>query len=551
MTYEQGGIGSGLGIVNEDGDTLTLANRIDHHYTTGLSTIEISAQQSARVIKEYRKFFNDAITKGAGSYKSYIVRSKTASPDQVATLSKYLHNNGISFGYVRQNTPARGFNYLEGKEENFTAEANDLVIPGNQPRAVLLRVLMEPRTKLSDSATYDITAWSLPYVMGLEAYAVTDKAIPASPAEVLPAAQTSADPKAAGAYAWALPWKGLSSARFLSFLLQAGVRIRYEEKGFSVNGHWFDAGTLIITRTANKQWGESLYTRIQNAVAKSGTQQPEPLYSGFVEKGFDLGSNRVRVIRKPRVALLTGEGISSGAAGEIWHFFDKQLSYPVSLVNQTDLPRINLKSYDVIIMPDGAYRFLTDKGQVEALRAWIQQGGKLIALEAAVEQLSQANLGPRLKKEEDSKTRKDGDKDDDDGKADKLPDPYALLKRYENRDRDQIVNAIPGAIYKVELDNSHPLAFGYPKYYFTLKQDPNIYEFYKDQGWNVGVLKKDNYVTGFTGSKTRLKLKDGLLLGVQGMGNGELVFFADDPIFRSFWENGKLLLANAIFLVGQ
>jgi len=35
------------------------------------------------------------------------------------------------------------------------------------------------------------------------------------------------------------------------------------------------------------------------------------------------------------------------------------------------------------------------------------------------------------------------------------------------------------------------------------------------------------------------------------MGRGQVVFFADDPIFRSFWENGKLLFANAVFLVGQ
>jgi len=33
------------------------------------------------------------------------------------------------------------------------------------------------------------------------------------------------------------------------------------------------------------------------------------------------------------------------------------------------------------------------------------------------------------------------------------------------------------------------------------------------------------------------------------MGKGNIVYMADDPIFRSFWENGKLLLANAIFLV--
>ena len=40
-------------------------------------------------------------------------------------------------------------------------------------------------------------------------------------------------------------------------------------------------------------------------------------------------------------------------------------------------------------------------------------------------------------------------------------------KRYENRERDFIASNIPGAIYKVELDESHPLAFGYPLYYFS------------------------------------------------------------------------------------
>jgi hypothetical protein len=40
-------------------------------------------------------------------------------------------------------------------------------------------------------------------------------------------------------------------------------------------------------------------------------------------------------------------------------------------------------------------------------------------------------------------------------------------------------------------------------------------------------------------------------LGVQPMGRGSIVYFSDNPIFRSFWENGKLLLANAVFLVNQ
>src|SRR4029079_9186223 len=113
-----------LGVLNADGDTLTLVNRIDHHFTTSLSTIETSAQQSGKLVKEFHKFYADALTNGAGPYKSYVIKSKEAHADQLATLVQYLDRNGISFGFAKQSTPARGFNYFTGKEENFTAEGN-------------------------------------------------------------------------------------------------------------------------------------------------------------------------------------------------------------------------------------------------------------------------------------------------------------------------------------------------------------------------------------------------------------------------------------------
>ncbi|MDP1844848.1 MAG: zinc carboxypeptidase, partial [Sediminibacterium sp.] len=115
---------------------------------------------------------------------------------------------------------------------------------------------------------------------------------------------------------------------------------------------------------------------------------------------------------------------------------------------------------------------------------------------------------------------------------------------------DYLTNSIPGAIYKIDLDNTHPLAFGYPEFYYTLKQDNVLYENLKD-GWNVGVIKKDAYVTGFAGVKVKNKLKEGMLLGVQDMGAGSVVYLTEDVLFRNFWENGKLLFANAVFLVGQ
>jgi hypothetical protein len=56
---------------------------------------------------------------------------------------------------------------------------------------------------------------------------------------------------------------------------------------------------------------------------------------------------------------------------------------------------------------------------------------------------------------------------------------------------------------------------------------------------------------GFAGFQSKQKINNGMLLGVQSLGRGSVVYLVDDPLFRSFWENGKLLFSNAVFMVGQ
>ena len=164
-----------------------------------------------------------------------------------------------------------------------------------------------------------------------------------------------------------------------------------------------------------------------------------------------------------------------------------------------------------------------------------------MALDGGVGALAKAEFGIKLRKA------------DEPDKADKKDEKinYDVLKKFEDRDRDFIPNTTPGSIYKVELDNTHPLAFGYPNYYYTLKMDNNVYDFIKEGGWNTGVIKKDNQVAGFVGYKLKTKLKDGLLFGVQDMGRGSISYLSDNVLFRNFWENGKLMFCNAVFLVGQ
>ncbi len=527
MTYEQGGSGrAGLAIINSDGDTLTLKARIDHHHTTGLATVEAVSQNASKAVAEFKNYFAASKSNPPGEYKTYVIKGENT--EKLKTLATLLQRNGIEFGYGSAKG-ASGYNYFNGKKESFKVDKSDMVISAYQPKSVLLKVLFEPQTFVSDSATYDITAWSLPYAFGLPAFATSDNLKPlSSNAPDNPAAAS----EIANPVAYIANWNSLSDVKFLAQLLKHNIKVRYSETAFETGGKRFNAGSLIIARTSNDNLG-SEFEQILTDLAQSSGISLQAIPSAFVDKGADLGSDKVRLIRKPRIMAVTGESASSLSFGEVWHFFEQQIKYPLSVVRSEDLARVNLNEFDVIIFPDGNY---SDPGS-EKIQQWIRGGGKLIAMEGAVMQLAGKKGFDLKNKEEPKKNEKD-------------PDPYEDLRIYENRERESVRANIPGAIYKVDLDNTHPLGFGFPGFYYTLKLDDKVYQ-YLNPGWNVGVLKKDNYVTGFVGAKAKKKLVDGLLFGVQEMGNGSVVYLADDPLFRSFWENGKLLFSNAVFMVGH
>ena len=531
MTYEQGGGGrAGLAGLKQDGDTLTLSQRIAHHRTTGLSTIEIASQQSAHLLNEYSKYFYDAVHTPEGPYQSYVIKA-AGNSEKVASLGTLLNRNGIRFGYGAGTAKATGFNYFNGKTESFTIEKEDMVISAAQARSNLLKVLFEPDSRLTDSVTYDITAWSIPYAYGLQTYALRQALTPAKDSLQITVNSALA---ATRPYAYLARWNSIKDVRFLSALLQKKIRVRYAEGEFMAGGKNFPAGTLIITRSGNEAANGQFDEQVVS-LANTYKTTLDAVTTGFVEKGVDFGSEKVRFIKPVRIAVAMGEGVSSLAAGEVWHFFEQQINYPLTVVDVKQLPNVNWKALDILILPDGNYKYLADKDLANKLHDWVVGGGKLIVMQDALAQVAALDWGIHQKKLEEDKDEK--------------KDEYALLKSYANREREGVKQLIPGAIYKVQLDNTHPLAFGFPSVYYTLKQDSRIYEYLEEGGWNVGIIKKDNYLSGFVGTEMRKKLKDGLIFGVKEMGEGKIVMMADDPLFRSFWENGKLLFGNALFMV--
>lgn len=532
MTYEQGGGGgAGLAVVTDEGDTLTLGDRALHHYTTSLSTIEITSLNAPRVIKEFHNFFNEAVSTGMGEYKTYVIKSDSSSTGRINALLKLLDKNNIQYG--TGSGTSRGYNYNTTKEETFSIGANDILISSVQPRSAMVKVLFEPQSKLVDSVTYDITAWALPYVYGLNAFASKTKINIApfnKPAFI--------ENPATDAYGYVIKWQGVESVKAISKLMQKGIKLRYSEFPFEASGQKFERGSIIIIKKNNEKFGSGLGS-VVSAICNEANVKMYPVSSGFVDKGYDFGSTRVHPIKAPQVAMVTGEEIYQGNAGEVWHFFEQVIEYPVTLINSSEINRANWKDIDVLIMPGGTYSFLNDKADADQFKDWISRGGRVIALEEAVGQLNKLDSSLKIRKVEEV-----NEKDVKDSAL------YEELKIFEERERSFIPNITAGSIYKVALDNTHPLGFGYPAWYYTLKTDDTIYEFMKS-GWNVGVIKKDQVVAGFVGSKLKNRLRDALIFGVRNVGRGTVTYINDPVLFRSFWENGKLLFCNAVFLVGQ
>ncbi|NEM98056.1 M14 family metallopeptidase [Pontibacter burrus] len=539
MTYEQGGSGrAGLAIRTQNGDTLTLTDRIAHHVAASMATMQATSEKADQLKQEFRKYYENNLNKPAGVHKAFVIRNDAQSRGNLKTLTDYLERQQIQYGYAGKSTSGRGFSYATGKEENVKVGERDIVISMHQPKSTLVKVLFEPSSMLEDSLTYDITSWALPYAFGVQAYAMNKRLDPQSKTLT---EQTIAQPTIEKPYAYLARWNSLDDLRFMSGLMQQGIKVRMAEKAFETDKQQYTPGSLIITRTGNERLGDKFDTIVRE-LAKQYQIELGATGTGFVTTGADFGSGYVRNLKMPKVAVMTGEGVSAYAFGEVWHYFEQQINYPVTVINTSYFKNVPLQEFDVLILPSGNYSRVLDEATLEQVKNWVKSGGKLIAMEGAATFLAG--------KKEFNLEKKDDEKEDAKEKAKKDKNPYDLLRTYGDREREALAEEVQGSVFRVNLDNTHPLAFGYGDTYFALIRSANAFK-YLENGWNVGVLKKDNYTTGFVGAAARTKLQDVLILGTQPMGRGQVVYMLDNPLFRGFWHSGKLMFGNAVFVVGQ
>jgi len=301
--------------------------------------------------------------------------------------------------------------------------------------------------------------------------------------------------------------------------------VRFASEPFEMEKRAFKIGSLLITRADNEQLAENFETKILE-LANQLEQKIMPVFSAQVKKGKDLGSPSFKLIEKPKVAAIIGQKVTPTSLGEFWHYFDQELQFPISLLHADNLKEVNLNNYDVVFLASGNY---TSQKLANQLLDFVSDGGKLIAVRKALKLLS-GRVPTALKQKKEV---------------------YGNNKNSEtfiNSKRSKLSKRITGSVYKINLDPTHYLSSGLTTNFYMLKINNVAYQYLKDDdAYSIGTIKENAAVSGFVGQKVKSKLENSLEIGIEKYGKGTIIYIADSPIIRGFWQSGKLLIANAVF----
>jgi hypothetical protein len=447
---------------------------------------------------------------------------------------------------------------------------------------------------------YDVTAWSLPVAFGVEAYWTEDAApvsgplltLPAAPVvlaanssntgpatpqgtlpryvsiEALPVAVPSgvvgARP-ARSAYVFTAERNGAS--RLAYHLLAEGYRIAAASQPIDAGGRQWPRGTYVV-RTARND--SSLHRRIDQLARESGVEVTG-ITTAFTESGgqHGIGGEAVYDLRPPRVALVGDQGVSQTGYGAVWWSLEHRYGVRFTPVSTQWLASGDLSQFNVIIIPDASSgtlnRILGTDGATR-IRSWAQTGGTLITMGGASAWAARENvnltsaraLGPDVKPDTAAAGSSRPTADTSGAGArrrerttDRATLAEDLLAATSPTASDASPVPLPGSHFDVVLDRTHWLTQGYDESRITVMLEGSTFLKLSREGANVGVFPSTGSLhrAGFVwpGNTERL-LRGTAFLIEEPVGDGHVVVFANEPMFRGWWRALDRLVMNAIVL---
>ena len=172
-------------------------------------------------------------------------------------------------------------------------------------------------------------------------------------------------------------------------------------------------------------------------------------------------------------------------------------------------------------------RYDLDKRSIEKIKEWVEHGGNLIGYRNSIKWLIEKDF---IKLELNKNT--------------------SSTKNLKFKDKSQHYGAqlTSGAIFKVELDKSHPINYGYYNNTLSVFRNTNIYVKNDSIGYNNPIkYTNDPLISGYISKENLKSMKNSRPFAVYSLKKGKVTIFTDNSNFRAFWYGTNKLMMNAIF----
>ena len=580
MTYETDGGGPlGYHRYRDDGTVLTLRVAIAKHFTADLATVQVAAANREARLRDYRNFFETTLSDLGRKY--FLVPGK--DPRAAADLVSLLLKQGIEVSQTNTEIKLlQGRDYFGSDAGEKTMPAGSFLVDTAQPYGRMARALLEIETtqdleflkrqdelrkqneaKGTEEAKrgyefYDVTAWSLPLAMGVEAY-FTDEPIRTGLTSLVSATYPSitlrtekgnkevsfAASQLESGVAYAFEPASVAAMRMVVSLLQQGYRIDTSSEEFRAAGKIFPRGSFILRDERNPA---NLRHILSDLSEKYGVAV-QSIHSAFPDNGqHGIGSEGVYSLKTPRVAILADEPVAQTSYGLVRFLLEHEGGVNAVPVSLQSLTTDVLDQVNVLILPDGQashYKKAFADGQLDELRDWVSRGGILVCIGGA----SEFAADPDTKL---TSSRIIGSQDKPDNPPDKAPPEVRQKPAQQSSAKTETANRkpieVPGAIVRARVNRHHFLTIGYD--FDTLPLFVQGDAFFKPSETGANVLT-------FEGEKLKLSgfLWEGdteeLLRGTSALIDepieaGNVILFNAEPGFRMIWTSTIRLLLNAI-----
>ncbi|MGB5358077.1 MAG: M14 family zinc carboxypeptidase [Eudoraea sp.] len=489
---------------------ITFPFTIRNQFTSSITTVR-AAVENKEILRDYQKEF----------FKSAMLNSA------IKGIKAYQFGDS----YDQNRVKAFIDKLLLHQVEVYKSGDKAFVVPTSQPQYRMVQSFFETYNKYRDSVYYDASAWSVAnfYNMkyrGLRKYSKGDRVTKTEGLFTPDAVEKSP-------YAYIIDWDDYNAVAALYYLKSNGLVISSSFKPLSVSSggkeRSFNYGALVLAVSLQKKSDEEVYQLVKKVQEKYQV----PIYgvsTGYTIKGIDLGSRLIKPVTMPKAAMIIGEGTRSYEAGEVWHLLDTRVNMPITKLPLRRFDDSKLDGYNTLVMVSGEYE-LSEKEQ-EKITNWVKKGNTLITIGTA----SKWVIDKKIVKETLTVFSKDS--------TDVKRLPY--VDASENLGREEI----GGIILSADLDNSHPLGFGYRDKSIPVYKNNNVWlSPSKNEYSTVLQYSKNAHIDGYISkANTDNFLKSSASLIISPLGAGRVVLFADNPNFRGSWYGTNRLFLNALFL---